>query len=88
MCLLGINLSKLGGYRLHFPNNIIFLTLKIDFVKANSADPDEMPPYASLFATEPNYGFSVLRGIQKREEIYLGQHMRFSHLSHMHYILH
>ena len=28
--------------------NIIFLSLKIDFVSANSADPNEMPPYAAF----------------------------------------
>ena len=27
---------------------IVFLSLKIDFVKANSADPDEMPHYAAF----------------------------------------
>ena len=30
------------GHRLWFPKQIIFLLLKIDFVLANSADPDEM----------------------------------------------
>ena len=28
--------------------NTVFLSLKIDFVLANSADPDEMPHYASF----------------------------------------
>ena len=32
----------LRGHRLKFPKNIVFLSLKIDFVLANSADPDEM----------------------------------------------
>ena len=27
----------------NFPKNIIFLSLKIEFVSPNSADPDEMP---------------------------------------------
>ena len=30
------------------PKNILFLSLKIDFILANSADPDEMPPYAAF----------------------------------------
>ena len=28
--------------------NVIFLSLKIDFILANSADPDEMSPYAAF----------------------------------------
>ena len=28
--------------------NVIFLSLKIDSILANSADPDEMPPYAAF----------------------------------------
>ena len=34
----------LRGHRLLFPKHIVFLSLKIDFALANSADPDEMPP--------------------------------------------
>ena len=36
--------------RLHaiFPKNIKFLSLKIIFVLANSADPDKMPHYAAF----------------------------------------
>ena len=30
------------------PKNIVFLSLKIGFIIANSADPDEMPHYAAL----------------------------------------
>ena len=58
------------GYRLKFPNNIVILSLKIDFVLANSEDPDEMTqqtvktedpnemPHngASLFAKVPIQG--------------------------------
>ena len=36
------------GHRLQFQKNIIFLSLKIDFVLANSIDPDEMPHYAAF----------------------------------------
>ena len=32
----------LRGHRLYFPNNIVFLSLKIKFVLANSAYPDAM----------------------------------------------
>ena len=37
------------GHRLQFPENVVFFSLKIDVVLANSADPDEMPPYAAFF---------------------------------------
>ena len=30
-----------------FQKNIVFLSLKINFVLANSADPDEMPCYGA-----------------------------------------
>ena len=36
------------GHRLQFPENVVFFSLKIDVVLANSADPDEMPPYAAF----------------------------------------
>ena len=31
-----------------FPQNIVFISLKIDFVSANSVDPDEMLHYAAF----------------------------------------
>ena len=34
------------GY--NFQRNILFRSLKVDFVIANSADPDEMPHYAAF----------------------------------------
>ena len=37
----------LRGHRLSFPKNIVFHSLKIAFVLANNADPDEMPPHAA-----------------------------------------
>ena len=43
-CILYI----LRGHRLYFPNNIIFLSLKIYYTFGNSADPDEMPHHAAL----------------------------------------
>ena len=50
----------LRGQRLYFPKNVAFLSLKINFVLANYADPDEMlPSYGislsglSLFVKEP-----------------------------------
>ena len=36
----------LRGHRLYFEKNIVFLSLKINIVLANSADPDEMLHYA------------------------------------------
>ena len=50
---------------LYFPNNIVFLSLKIIFVLANSADPDDMPKYydmsswSALFVKGPLYGYAV-----------------------------
>ena len=35
---------------LYFPKNVVFLSLKIDFVLENYADPDEM---------SPSYGISL-----------------------------
>ena len=35
------------GHRLKFHKNVFFI-LKIDFALASSADPDEVPPYASF----------------------------------------
>ena len=44
------------GY--NFPKNIAFLSMKMDFELANSADPDEMPQSgSSLFAKRPVKGF-------------------------------
>ena len=36
------------GYRLEFPNKTVFLSMKIVYIYANSADPDEMPNYAGF----------------------------------------
>ena len=41
-------LCILRGRRLLFPQNIVFISLKIRFVLANSADPDEMPQYVAF----------------------------------------
>ena len=44
------------------PQNIIFLSLKIDFALANSVNPDEMPHYAAFnlgFHCLPKYPFRV-----------------------------
>ena len=38
--------SQDTGY--NFEKNSVFLPLEIDFVLANSADPDEMPNYAAF----------------------------------------
>ena len=53
---------------LKFQENIVFLSLKIDFVLANSANPDEMPPYSALhlglhcFPKYPFRGFQSSMG--------------------------
>ena len=46
----------------HFQDKM-YLSLKIVFILVNSADPDEMPPYAisSLFAKLPVKGFPVYK---------------------------
>ena len=52
------------GHRLNFPNKIIFISLKIDCVLANSADPDEMLCYVAFhlgFHCLPKYLFSGLQ---------------------------
>ena len=36
------------GHTLKFPEDFVFLFLKIYIIIANSADPDEMPPYAAF----------------------------------------
>ena len=38
----------LRGLRYNFHRSIVFLSSKIDFVLANSADPDEMPHNAAF----------------------------------------
>ena len=38
----------LRGQRLNFPQKNIYLSLKIDFAVANSADADEMPHYVTF----------------------------------------
>ena len=45
----GWSMYLLRGQRLYFPKSVVSLFfLKIDFVLANSADPDEMPHYAAF----------------------------------------
>ena len=36
------------GHRYNFSNNYVLQSLKIVFIIANSADPDEMPPIAAF----------------------------------------
>ena len=50
-----------GTYVIISPKNIVFLSMKIYFVFANSADPDEMPHDAAFhldFHCLPKYPFS------------------------------
>ena len=56
------SIMYIKGSQIIISKNILFLTLKIDFVLANSADPDEMPHYASFhldLQCLPRYPFSV-----------------------------
>ena len=44
----GWSIVYIEGFQVIISKNIMFLSLKIDFVIANSADPNEMPPYAAF----------------------------------------
>ena len=50
-------LSIMRGRRLQFSKYIIFLPMKIDFVLANIADPDEMLHYDLGLHCLPKYPF-------------------------------
>ena len=53
----------LRGHRLHFPKNIVFLSLKMEFALGNGVDPDEMMHNAAFHLglhCLPKY---LLRGI-------------------------
>ena len=43
------SLYILSGHSLKFPRIIVFLSLKVDFVSANIADPVEMPHYVAFY---------------------------------------
>ena len=45
---MGYPFCVLWGQKLKFLNNDAFTSLKIVFIFANSADPDEMPPYVAF----------------------------------------
>ena len=45
---LGWSIVYIEGLQVILFKNIIFISLKIDFVLANSAEPDEMPHYAAF----------------------------------------
>ena len=49
----------LRGHRIEFPKTIVFLSLKIRFVLANSEDPDEMLHYAAFHRQSTPLGFPV-----------------------------
>ena len=44
----GWSIVHIEGSQVIISKNIIFLSLKIDFVIANSVDPDEMPHYVAF----------------------------------------
>ena len=55
--------------------NIVFLSLKINFVLADNADPDEMRFYAAIhldlqFAKVPVMGFPIYKGFNTLQSIY------------------
>ena len=58
-----ISILCLCGQRLKFLNCDAFMSLKIVFIFANSADPDEMPPYVAFHL--------VLHCLPKTESTYL-----------------
>ena len=69
--------------RLYFPKNVVFPSLKIDFVLANNADPDKISPSygislsgLSLFVKEPFQWFLVE---QNGPGIFFG-HAKFSNI--------
>ena len=57
-------LFRLRDHMLQFPDNIAFLSLKIGFVFSNTAEPDEMPLYATFhlgLQCLPKYRFKGFR---------------------------
>ena len=55
-----VQCTSIEGSQVIISENIVFLTLKIDFVLAISADPDEMPHNASFHLSLhclPKYSF-------------------------------
>ena len=54
--------------------NVVFLSLKIDFMEANSADPDEMPPFVVFTLCQTTLVLMVSR--MKRFKNDLGQCFR------------
>ena len=44
----GRSTAYIEGIHVNFPNNIVFLSLEVDFVLANSTNPDEMLYYAAF----------------------------------------
>ena len=59
-CLRQVLLYTSRGHRLDFPNYNVFQSLKIVFILANRAGPDEMQPsVASLFTKANVYGVSL-----------------------------
>ena len=45
----GWSIVNIEGLKVRISKNIIFLSVKIDFVLANSADPDEMLHFICVF---------------------------------------
>ena len=79
------SLNTLRGHRLWFPKYIVFHSLKIDFVLANTAEPDEMPHNVvsicvfTVCKSNP-FGVSGLQSVKryKPESSYIMEHMNMS----------
>ena len=80
----GWSIVYIEGSQVIISKNIEFLSLKIDFVLANSADPDEMPHYAAFHLglhCLPKYmflGFLVHKGLIVHLHISLSSQMVYA----------
>ena len=61
----GWSIVYIEGSQVIISKNIAFLSLTIDFVLADSADPDEMPHYVHCFSKVPILGFLVFKRLTK-----------------------
>ena len=59
---------------LEFTNNIVFLSLKIDFVQTNSEDPGEMWYFIWVFTVHQSvrYGVSGLKRVKVKTSLCVG----------------
>ena len=69
----------LRGKRLYFPKNVVLLSLKIDFVLANYADPDEMSPSYGIYLSGLSLFVKWFLVEQNGPGIFFG-HAKFSNI--------